>query len=88
MQIVIGHVLDGVIIKTDAKMNGIQTIEMLIVVFILIKPYLSNTVYWTAPAKQSDFNKNKEALSHKNFREIDTKKWILASSHETSSRNT
>ena len=74
MQIVIGYVLDGVIIKTDAKMNGIQTIEMLIVVFILIKPYLSNTVYWTAPAKQSDFNKNKEALSHKNFREIDTKK--------------
>ena len=39
-------------IKTDAKMNfytGMQT--MFNVIFILVKPYLSNIVYWTAPAK-------------------------------------
>ena len=41
-------------IKTDARMNfysGIQTIEMFNVIFILIKPYLPNIVYWTAPTK-------------------------------------
>ena len=41
-------------IKTDTKMNfytGIQTTEMFNVIFILIKPHLPNTVYWTAPAK-------------------------------------
>ena len=41
-------------IKTDAKINfhtGIQTIEMLDVIFILIKSYLLNIVYWAAPAK-------------------------------------
>ena len=49
MQIVIGHK-----IKTDAKMNfytGIQTIEMFNVIFILIKPYLPNIAYRTAPGK-------------------------------------
>ena len=28
-----------------------QTIEMFNVIFISIKPYLSNIVYWTAPVK-------------------------------------
>ena len=40
--------------KTDAKINfytGILTIEMFNAIFILIKPYLPNIVYWTAPAK-------------------------------------
>ena len=31
--------------------TGIQTIEMFNVIFILIKPYLPNIVYWTAPVK-------------------------------------
>ena len=44
------------------------------VIFILIEPYLPNVVYWTALAKQSDFNKNKEALTHKSLKEIDTKR--------------
>ena len=41
-------------IKTDAKMNfytGIETIEMFNVIFILIKPYFPNNVYWKALAK-------------------------------------
>ena len=49
------------------------SIEMLHVIFVLIKLYLPNIVYQAAPAKQSEFNKNKEALSHKKFKEIDTK---------------
>ena len=28
-----------------------QTIEIFNVIFITIKPYLANIVYWTAPAK-------------------------------------
>ena len=40
---------------------------------MLIKPYLPNIVYYAAPAKQSDFNKNNQALIHKNFKESDTK---------------
>ena len=41
-------------IKTNPKMNfyiGILTIEMFNVIFILIKRYLPNIVYGTAPAK-------------------------------------
>ena len=41
-------------IKTDAKMNfynALQNIEMFNVIFILIKLYLPNIVYWTAPNK-------------------------------------
>ena len=41
-------------IKTDTKMNfytGILTIEIFNVIFILIKPYLSNIVYWIATTK-------------------------------------
>ena len=53
--------------------TGIQTVEMFNVIFILTKPYLSISVYWTAPTKQSDFKKNKEAPNHKTFKESDTK---------------
>ena len=31
--------------------TGIQAIEMFSVIFILIKPYLTNIVYWTAAEK-------------------------------------
>ena len=54
--------------------TGIETIEMFNVIFILIKPYLPHIVYWAALAKQSDFSKNEEALSHKRLKEIDTKR--------------
>ena len=54
--------------------TDIVTIEMFNVIFILIEPYLPNVVYWTALAKQSDFNKNKEALTHKSLKEVDTKR--------------
>ena len=62
-------------IETDAKMNfytGIQTIEMFNVIFIFIKPYLQNICLLDSTNKtSSDFNKNKEALSHKKFKEIE-----------------
>ena len=41
-------------IKTDAKINiysGINTIEIFNVIFILIKLYFPNVVYWIAPTK-------------------------------------
>ena len=55
-------------IKTDAKMNfysSILTIEMFNVIFILIKPYLPNIVYWTVAE-----NKNKEEISHKKSKKL------------------
>ena len=42
-------------IKTHTKINfytSIQTIEMFDAIFMLIKPWLSNIVYWTTPAKR------------------------------------
>ena len=71
--------------------TGIQTVEMFNVSLMFkcfIKPYFPDIVYWTTPAKHSDFNKNKKALSHKELKEIDTKGWIPVNSHEISSRNT
>ena len=54
MQIVIGHFFKWHKAKINAKMNfytGIQTIEMFNVILILIKNFLPNIVYWTAPTK-------------------------------------
>ena len=46
--------------------------EMFNVIFILIKPYLQNICLLDSTNKtSSDFNKNKEALSHKKFKEIE-----------------
>ena len=45
--------------------SSILTIEMFNVIFILIKPYLPNIVYWTVAE-----NKNKEEISHKKSKKL------------------
>ena len=44
--------------KTDAKMNfytGLSTIKLFVNLFLLIKPYLPNLVYWPGPKRFTYF---------------------------------
>ena len=65
--------------------TGIQAIEMFSVIFILIKPYLTNIVYWTAAEKHRVTSTKIKKHSITNSSKKMTQRVIP---YETASRNT
>ncbi|XP_004210617.3 uncharacterized protein LOC101241116 [Hydra vulgaris] len=60
-------------IKTDAKMNfytGLSTIKLFESLFLLIKPYLPNLVYWSGPKKFTNSKNQKKYASMKKFKKL------------------